>query len=230
ARDGGEADERADLDVVAADSVPGAVQAFHALDLQYVRADPGDSRAHRVQQVAQVLDVRLRGGVAQASRAAGEHRGHDRVLRRRDAGLVEEDVRAHQAFALDLVPARGLDARAEAGEREEMRVHTPAADHVPAGWRQHHAADAGEHRAGEQDGGADARGQFRRELGRVDVAGPETHGVGRRPLGLDADVAEQLQQRADVADVRDVLEGDRLVPLRAGPHRGGRGPARSNRV
>jgi hypothetical protein len=67
-RDGGQPDERARLDVVGSDREVRAPELVDALDGQHVGSDARDPRAHRVQQAAEVLHVRLRGRVAQLGR------------------------------------------------------------------------------------------------------------------------------------------------------------------
>src|SRR5690606_37871130 len=136
---GGQADEAADLDVVAADPEPAAAQAIDALELENARPDPGDLRTELDQHVAQVLDVRLGGGVADP-RVALRHDGrHDRVLRRGHARLVEEDVGTTQAGRGQRVAVIRLDLCAELRQREEMRIHATPPDHVAARRRQRHA-------------------------------------------------------------------------------------------
>ena len=54
----------ADLDVLGADPVLAAAEPVDALDAQHVRADPLDLRAERDEEAAEILHVRLAGGVA----------------------------------------------------------------------------------------------------------------------------------------------------------------------
>src|SRR5207244_2795284 len=61
--DRAEADEARYLDVVAADPVLAAAELRAALDAQDVRGDPVDVRTERDEEAAEVLDVRLAGGV-----------------------------------------------------------------------------------------------------------------------------------------------------------------------
>ena len=63
ARDRGQSDVRAHLDVVALDGELPAVQRLHAGDAERVRGDAFDARAQGIEEVAEVLDVRLGGGV-----------------------------------------------------------------------------------------------------------------------------------------------------------------------
>ena len=71
--------------------------ALDALDAQDVRLDPLDLRAERDEEAAEILDVRLARRVADHRLALREHRGHDDVLGRHHARLVEEDGLAAQA-------------------------------------------------------------------------------------------------------------------------------------
>ena len=127
------------------------VRLVDSLDAQDVRLDPFDLRAERDEEAAEILDVRLAGRVPEDGLALGEHRGHDDVLGRHHARLVEEDGLAAQAARAHLVAAVDLDLDAELGEAVDVRVETAAPDHVTAGRGHAHAAEAREQRAGEQE-------------------------------------------------------------------------------
>ena len=88
----------ADLDVLGRDraSSPPCSRST-PLDAEHVRLDPLDLRAERDEEAAEVLDVRLAGGVPDHRLARREHGGHDDVLGRHHARLVEEDRLAAQA-------------------------------------------------------------------------------------------------------------------------------------
>ncbi len=98
AGDRGKSDEGRHLDVVRADPPLAAVQRFDALDPQDVRLDPLDARAERDEEAAQILNVRLAGGVTDHRLSRRQHRGHDRVLRRspRTAGPARSPRRARR--------------------------------------------------------------------------------------------------------------------------------------
>jgi hypothetical protein len=134
-----------------------------------------------------------------------------------DARLVEEDVGAAQLGRLHLDHVGELVRRAELLEREEVRVEPPPADHVAPRRRQRDAAAPAEDRAREEDRAADALGE--RAVEALGLDGPRVyaHGVPRRPGDLDAERRDQVDERLEVADARDVLERDRLV----GEERGG---------
>ena len=70
--DGGHADERAHLDHIRQDAVVRAVELLHAVDPQEVGPHSVDERAHPVQHLAQLLQVRLAGGVVDSGRAPRE--------------------------------------------------------------------------------------------------------------------------------------------------------------
>ena len=59
-----------------------------------VRADIADFRAHPIQQLAKLLNMRLGSGVAQNRRPLRQDAGHDRVFSSGDARFVEQDIRA----------------------------------------------------------------------------------------------------------------------------------------
>ena len=131
-----QADERADLDVIRPDAMRRAAERTAALHRQLVRARPVDLRAERDQEVAEVLDVRLAGGIAENRRSARGDGRHERVLGAGDARLVEKHVGAAQARRREVEAVVQLERRAEALEREKMRVDAPPADDVAAGRRQ----------------------------------------------------------------------------------------------
>ena len=101
----------------------------------------------------------------------GGDRGHQRVLGRGDARLVEEHVRALQARQPQFQPRGCRDGGAELLEGQEMRVEPAPADDVAAGRRQHHLAAARQQRPRQQDRGADPRAELRIEIGGANAFG-----------------------------------------------------------
>ena len=164
ARHRGERGEARDLDVLGADPVRAAAERGHADDLEDVRADAVDLRAQRDEEAAEVLDVRLAGGVADDRLALGEHGGHHRVLGRHHRSLVEEHPLAAQPVGAQVVAAVQLDLDAELGERVEVRVEAAAADHVSAGRRDGRAAEPREQRPGEKERRTDLTAELGIEL------------------------------------------------------------------
>ena len=167
-RDGGESDERPDLDVIRPDAVRAATDRLPAVDGDGVRADPIDLRAERAEEMREVLHVRLAGGVAKDRRASRGGRRDERVLRRGHARLVEKDVGADERLRAQLELLVGRDVGAESLEREEVRVEPTTTDDVAAGRRQRDLTAAREQRAGEQDRRANLSAEIRIEIGRPD--------------------------------------------------------------
>ena len=111
---------------------------------------------------AEILNVRLRGGVVDQRVALGESRGHDRVLRRRHRRFVEKHLLADELPRTHVIRVRrGLDLRTERFESEEMRVYTATADRVAARLGHRHLAATSEQRAGEKNRRANLLRQFR---------------------------------------------------------------------
>ena len=154
--------------------------------------------------------MRLTGGVPDHGLAFGEHSGHDDVLGRHHARLVEEDRLAAQPRRAHLEAAVDLDLDAELGEPVDVRVEPASPDHVAARGRHGRAAKACEQRAREQERGADAAAQLLVELGLVDADGVDPDLVLAQPLGIGADVDQQVDHRLHVPDPRHVRELHRL--------------------
>ena len=160
------------------------------------------------EEAAEILDVRLAGGMADDRLSLGEDGGHDRVLRAHDRRLVEVHALAAEPVRPHLVGAVELDLDPELLERVDVGVEAPAADHVAAGRRHGHAPEAGEQRAGEQERGADLPTELRVELGPADALRIDPDLVRSRPLDVGADVGEQRDHGLHVLDPRHVGEPD----------------------
>ena len=199
------------VDVLARDPPFTAAQPLDAADGEDVRTDPVDLGAERPQEAAEVLDVRLAGRVADHGLAARKDGGHDRVLGAHHARLVEEELAAREALGAELVAPVDVDLGAELLERVDVRVEAPPSDHVASRRRERRAAVPREQRAGEQEGGADACGEAGVDLGLREPAGADADLVLSGPLGLGAEVCQDLDHRLDVADVRHVPQPHLLV-------------------
>ena len=106
---GGSGHIRARLDLVGDDGIAAAVQRLDAADLDDVGACAGDLRAHGVQEVREVDDVRLLGAVFDDRHAAAQNCRKQDVHRRADGDDIKIDMAAAQ-------PAlRGVGADIAAG-------------------------------------------------------------------------------------------------------------------
>ena len=173
--------------------------------------------AHLREQAGEVLDVRLAGGVGD-DRVPGRQRGgEERVLGAHHRGLVHEDRAGLEAAGrLDLDHPVAGHGRAEVAEGVEVRIEAAAADGVAPGRRHRDLAEAGEQRAGEQEGRADPRGEILVDHGRADVGGAEPDVVVGQPLDLDAELREDRDLRLGVANPRHVAQNDVLLGEQAG--------------
>ena len=145
-----------------------AARALDALDAQDVRADALDPRAERDEEAAEILDVRLAGGVADDRLARGDGRAAMTAFSVAITLASSRKIaRAAEAVGAHVVAAVELDLGAELCKRVDVRVEPAAADHVAAGRRHDGAAEAREQRPGEQERGADAAAELGVELGLV---------------------------------------------------------------
>ena len=170
--------------------------------------DALDPRAERDEEAAEVLDVRLAGGVPD----------HRLARRRATAAMTAFSVAItlassrktcvpRQAVGAHLVARRrSCDLGAELARSAWMcgsSRRRPITS--PPGGGTHRAAEAREQRAGEQERRADARGRApRRARSCRSSRRVDAHLVRARPLDVGAEVVEQLDHRLDVADARHV--------------------------
>src|SRR5690606_15008617 len=119
---------------------------------------------------------------------------HDRVLGRGHARLIEEDIGAHEPVGLEPVALFGLDPRAEPGEGEEVRVHSPPADDIPPRRWEEDPPHPGEEWPRQEDRRADPGREFGGEVRFMYLPGMYTDSIRPDPLGFGADAAEELQE------------------------------------
>src|SRR4029450_14133613 len=81
------------------------------------------------------------------------------------------------------------------GEGGEGRAAPAPTDHVPAGRRYARAAEAGEQRAGHEEGRADPAAQLGVELYFARSPGTDSDIVPSEPVHVGADIREQRQHR-----------------------------------
>ena len=124
------------LDLVRNDRIRDALQMLDAADLDDVGAGAADVRAHRVQEVREVDDVRLARRVLDDRQPLRLHGRQNDVHRRADRDHVEVNVRAAQLLCGDLDHA--VVERICAAQRIEaldVLVNRPNAEITPAGQR-----------------------------------------------------------------------------------------------
>ena len=199
-----------------------------APDHDLVAADPADVGAHGVEAEGEIGDLRLSCGVADDRLAVRERRRHHQVLGRAHRGKGQPDLRPAQAppcVRPDIAVFEN-DLSAEAGKPVDVQVHGAGADGAAAGQRDGRAPGAGQQRAQHQDGGPHPPHQLVGRRGVGDVAGAKREhaaGIAAPPRVavhpyLDAVLGQEVRQRGDVGEVRDVRERERLVGEQARGH------------
>src|SRR6187402_2572849 len=107
------------------------MQGRYAFDGESIAADAFDAGTHCVEQVAQVLDVRLRGGVAYQCVAVCQGRSQDSLLGAGDACFVEEYFGAAQTARAHFVAVvMDVYGRAQLLQCEKMGICASTANSV----------------------------------------------------------------------------------------------------
>ena len=205
----GKRHEAPHLDVVGADVVLAAVQLPHAGDGEDVGADSLDVGAHLHEHPGEVLHMGLAGGVADHGRPRNEGGCHEDVLRAHHGGLVHEDVCGREALRrVQNDVAVELDAGAEGAEPVHVRVQAAPSDHVATGRGHHGAAEAGEERAGEQEGRAHALGELLVHLHLVDARAADGDLVVAPPRDVRPEGLQDREHDLHVGDPGHVAHDD----------------------
>ncbi len=97
-----------------------------------------------------------------------------------------------------------------------MGVEAAAADEVAARRRHAGLAEAGEQRAGEEEGGADLFRELLVDRDFGDAGGAEAEAVVGHPGGLDPEPLQQGDLRLGVADPRHAVQQQLLLGEQAG--------------
>ncbi len=203
----------------------GALERFDSFDGQSVGADTGDVGSHGAEEVSQGLNMRFAGGVAQNGCALGKGGGADGVFRGGDGGLVEEDVGSAEFLGLDLQALFGVtDFRAQSRKDLQMGVQSAPADSVSANAGNGDLSGAGEDGTGQSDRSAESGGKIRMREGARGFGGLQGQGaaneIGVRFLGGKSQLREDALHEPDIFNLRDILEGDRLVGKTGSGHEG----------
>ena len=163
-------------------------------------------RRRVAEETAQILDVRLARGVADARPSLGEDGGHDGALRARDRRLVQVEPLPAEPVGPHLVRAVQLNFDPELLERVDVGVEAAAPDHVAARRRHGDLAEPRQQRRGEEERRADVAREVRVEARLRDAGRVDSDVVRPGPLDVGAEIAHELDHRLDVADPRDVRE------------------------
>ena len=215
-------DERAHLNHVGQQAVLRPTERLDALDGEQVRAYALNLGAHAVQHVAQLLHVRFAGSIIDGGNARRHDGSHDDVGRTGHRRLVQQHVGSLQLCGTDFIDAARLNL-SELGtqllETEEVGVQSATTNLVATRLGNDSLAHTRQQRTNHQHRTAQL-GTLSDEL----VALQECHiqavgleGIGTISSGhLHANLAQQLDEVVDVADVGDVTDGYRVCRQQRG--------------
>ncbi len=208
----------AGLDAVGDDLVNGAVQLVAALDRDRAAARPVYVGAHRHEELGEIDDLGLAGGVVDHGGAAGGRRRHEEVLGRPDAGIVERHDGAPQPVAGDLdETVLDLDGGAQPLQAANVKVDAPRTDVAAAGHGDRRPAKTGDHRSHDDDAGSHAP----HELVGGALVQP-ARGIDAQLAVVEGHLGAERAQHVDhgehVGDARHAADGRRLLGQQAGRH------------
>ena len=219
--------EGAGLDTVGHHAMFRRVQRVNALNDQRVGADALDLRAHGDQAFRQVRDLGLARGVDQFALAPGETCRHHQVFRRAHRHEREHVMPALQAlgrFCMDIAVGE-LDLGAQGLQPLQMQIDRPRADGAAAGQRHPGLATARHQRPQHQDAGPHLAHQIVGRGGAGDLPGGHLQymaGAGIAHADLHPMLHQQLHQRGDIGQERQVGERQCLVGQQARRYQGER--------
>ena len=163
-------------------------------------------RAHLVEQLAQVGDLGLAGGVVDDGRALRPHGSHHEVLGCANRWELEQHTGALQILGTGVdVAVRRVELGTEFLQATHVHVDRPGTEIIAAGHGHPSLATAGEHRTHDDDRGTelldDLVGRHWFDLGgNIDAQG--------RAIAGDAAAggAQQIRHQVDIGDARHVVQ------------------------
>ena len=195
------------LNLVGNDAVGAAVELLHAPDADGIGARALDVGTHGVQEVGQVHDVRLLGGIFDGGGALGQGRSHHDVHGSAHADHVQIHGSAGQAAALGhgLAQVALGDLRAHGPEALDVLVDGPDAEIAAAGHGHSSLAEAAQQRAQQVIAGPDPAHQLEGRLGGVHMAAVDLHRVSVQHPDAGPQLLQNGEQQRHVADLGDVF-------------------------
>ena len=210
---------------VAAEMVCGAAEFCRSRDPQLRTADAIHLGTHLLQELAELDDVRLGGGMADLGGPPGRCRGQQRGLRTGDRGFVEIHRRAGQAVrSLEHMVGSADVTRAHGEQGREVRRNRPPGGEIAPRWCDVSAPQSRQQRTEQQHRPAEPANQ--RAIGLVgdDLRRPDAQRGRADAVDFGAEVEQQSRHYLDVADAWDVREQALLVREEA------RGQQRQRRI
>ena len=206
-----QADETAHLGVIGLDLTLAPTEPLNPLYVQHVAADALYVSAKGVQEMAEILHVRLTSRIEDRRVPFGEAGGHNGVFCARNACFLEEDLACTQLGGADKIAAVELGLRAQGLKGAQVRANAPSANHATA-WRAEPClSKARKQRSDEKQRTADPLSELRiqRRLAHACC----THGDGVPVVLRDArtEVGKQCKHCPHVQNIWQVANRNGLV-------------------
>ena len=189
------------------------MQPLHAADADHVRACASHARAHGVEEVGQVDDVGLLGGVVDHRGALGLGSGHHHI----DGAAHRDQVKKHVAADETAVrpgihhAAAVLDIGAQGSKALQVLVDGTAADGASAGIAHLGTGTAAKQRAQQIVAGTQALGVGIGHMTFVHAVRIDDQVLSGNILGFGTQQIEDLDQGVHVVDIRQVFHRAGLV-------------------
>ena len=213
----------AGLDLVGNDAVGTAAETLHAADLDGVGAGALDVRAHGVQEVGQIHDVRLLGSIFDGGDAVSQRSGHHDV----HGGTHGDNVQIHRRAGETAVFGGGVDEAAlhgdvgsHGGEALDVLIDGTDAEVAAAGHGHGRLPEAAQQGAQQVVAGADTAGQVVGRAGAVDGVAVDLHRVAVQHADTGAQLLQNGEEQGHVADLGDVLDAADTVHQQGGGNDG----------
>ena len=191
------------------------------MDHHVRRARILDSRAHRNQEVGEVDDLGLAGGVVDDGRSPSAHGRHHEILGRAHALEIEDDLGADQAVGRARVEVAVvyLELDAEGLEAGDMHVELARADLAPSRHRDDRTSETRDERSEDRDRGAHLGNELVGRLVGVDSARVYGEGMGALLTRHGrTDGREHVAHDVDIGDERHVADARLSRRHHAGGH------------
>ena len=222
--DGAGDEESACFDAIGNDGVGGAVKFFEAMNLEGGGVVAFNAGAHFAEEMDKVGDFGLTGSVLENGGAFGERGGHQKIFGAGDSDFLEDDMRGFEAtvvgdFGLD-VAVFGGDEGAHFFKGSEVKIHGARADGATARERDMGFTGARDGRTESEDGGAHGLDEFVGGDGVGKGFGFDGEGGGRegRRGDMGRHESKKFAHGDDVANLGNVVEGDRFAGEEGGGH------------
>ena len=196
----------------------GSMQTFHTHDGEEVAGYAADACSHRIEQMAELLDIGFAGCIIDGGSTLGEHGSHDDIGSTRNGSLIEQHIAALQVVCLYLIDIALVIMHklgSQIFETQEMRVETTATNLVATrlGNRSLSATtqERTDHEHAATKGGAFLHKLYAVQIVEIEFIALESIVVAAVLCHLDSDFFQQLDEIVDVKDVRHVLDAHRIL-------------------